>query len=110
MIYLAAQGANAMGYNWQWYRIPDYFYQIDEHGLIIGEIPLGLMATLKLSALCFVLAIGLGIVIALLRLAQLSSGRLIATCYLELIRNTPLLVLLYLHTVVAFPLIAQTTL
>ena len=28
LIWLTVNGANQMGYNWQWYRIPQYFYKI----------------------------------------------------------------------------------
>ncbi len=27
LVWLTLNGANQMGYNWQWYRIPQYFYE-----------------------------------------------------------------------------------
>ena len=28
LVWVTFNGANQMGYNWQWYRIPQYFYEI----------------------------------------------------------------------------------
>ncbi len=93
-----------MGYNWQWYRIPQYFYQITNEGLVIGEIPIGLIATLKLSLIAFTVAVFVGLLVALLRLSDLLVGSTVALAFLEVIRNTPLLVLLYLFYYVLGPI------
>lgn len=100
----ALQGARAMGYNWQWYRIPKYFYTLDEAGFTLGPIPWGLAGTLALSASAFALALLFGLVIALLRLSDLIIGRAVAVVVLEVVRNTPLLVLLYLFYYVLGPI------
>lgn len=104
VIYAASNGADAMGYNWQWYRIPQYFYEITDEGLVYGEIAFGLVATLKLSGVCFVLAFFLGLMVAILRLSDLVIGRAVSVGFLELIRNTPLLVLLYMFYYVLGPI------
>ena len=60
VIYLIARvsviGAEAMGYNWQWYRVPDYLYTLTEDGFQWGEIVFGLVTSLDLSVKAFVLA------------------------------------------------------
>jgi len=89
-------GAQQMGYNWQWYQVPKYFYSFTEDGFAPGEILTGLWATIVLSLVCFALATVLGLLVALLRLSGLVAGVGVATLYLELVRNIPLLVLLYL--------------
>lgn len=104
IVYAAFAGARAMGYNWQWYRIAQYFYTIDEAGITLGPIPHGLAGTLALSASAFALALVLGLVIALLRLSGLIVGRALAVAVLEVVRNTPLLVLLYLFYYVLGPI------
>jgi polar amino acid transport system permease protein len=104
IIYAAYDGASAMGYNWQWYRIPKYFYRYDETGFVLGEIPLGLLGTLALSATAFALALVLGLLVVLLRLSNLVVGRAVAVGFLELVRNMPLLVLLYLFYYVLGPI------
>ena len=104
LIYFAYSGAQAMGYNWQWYRIPQYFYTFTDEGFQWGEIVFGLMKTLQLSATAFALAVFLGLIVALLRLSGLVICTGVAVGFLELIRNIPLLVLLYLFYYVLGPI------
>ncbi|MEP0964037.1 MAG: amino acid ABC transporter permease [Roseobacter sp.] len=99
----AYSGAQAMGYNWQWYRMPQYFYKMTEDGFRWGEIMVGLVKTLQLSATAFVLATVLGLILALMRLSGLVVGRAVAIGVLEFVRNMPLLVLLYLFYYVLGP-------
>lgn len=100
----ALKGAEAMGYNWQWYRVPRYLYTITDGGIKLGEIPWGLGGTIVLSSLAFALATVLGLFVALLRLSNLVVGRAVARVFLEIIRNTPLLVLLYVFYYVFGPI------
>lgn len=96
MVWSAYRGAQNMGYNWQWYQIPKYIYTFTEDGFQPGEILLGVWATITLSLTSFILATGLGALIALLRLSDLIVGKAVAIGSLEFVRNIPLLVLLYL--------------
>ena len=89
-------GAQSMGYNWQWYRMPQYFYSFTDDGFQLGEFMIGLGKTIELSFTAFALAVIFGLIIALLRLSNLVIGRAVAVGFLEFIRNIPLLVLLYL--------------
>ncbi|MGJ8604370.1 MAG: amino acid ABC transporter permease [Marivita sp.] len=104
IVFLSYSGAQAMGYNWQWYRIPQYFYTITDDGFQWGEISTGLVKTLTLSATAFALAVVLGLITALLRLSGLVVCTAVAIGFLELIRNIPLLVLLYLFYYVLGPI------
>ena len=104
IIWTAYAGAQAMGYNWQWYRVPQYFYTLTDDGFQWGEISTGLVKTLQLSLTAFVLATLLGLTIALLRLSGLLVGTALAVVFLEFIRNTPILVLLYLFYYVLGPI------
>lgn len=97
-------GAERMGYNWQWFQIPRYFFVLNDDGFRWGEIPRGLMVTIYLSGLSFFLAIGVGLLVALLRLSDLVVGKGVSIVFLELIRNIPLLVLLYLFYYVLGPI------
>jgi len=100
----AYSGAQAMGYNWQWYRVPQYFYSFTDDGFQWGEIVYGLVQTLKISASAFILATVLGVVVALMRMSGLIICTAVALGFLELIRNIPLLVLLYLFYYVLGPI------
>ncbi|WP_171173320.1 amino acid ABC transporter permease [Ruegeria sp. HKCCD8929] len=104
IVYGSFTGAQNMGYNWQWYRIPQYLYSFTDDGFQWGEIMIGLVATLQLSVIAFALATALGLLVALLRLSGLIVGSAVAVGFLELIRNIPLLVLLYLFYYVLGPI------
>ncbi len=104
VVYASLTGAEAMGYNWQWYRVPQYFFRFDEDGIVWGEIMEGLGGTLVLSIISFALAVVLGLVVAILRLSGLVVGQAVALTLLEIVRNTPLLVLLYVFYYVLGPI------
>ncbi|MYA87029.1 MAG: amino acid ABC transporter permease [Boseongicola sp. SB0662_bin_57] len=104
IVYGSFVGAQNMGYNWQWYRVLQYLYSFTDDGFQWGEIMLALPATIQLSVLSFALATVLGLFVALLRLSGLVVGSAVAVGLLELIRNIPLLVLLYLFYYVMGPI------
>ncbi|EGU46392.1 ABC transporter ATP-binding/permease protein [Vibrio ichthyoenteri ATCC 700023] len=105
IVWLLDSGAQAMGYQWQWHRVMDYIIFYEDGEWWPAELIDGLVVTIKISAisLCFTLLIGL--TTALLRLSDSLVGRAIATSYVELIRNTPLLVQIYLLYFVFGPVI-----
>ena len=105
LVWLTVAGAGQMGYNWQWYRVPQYIVRVHEGGLLWGPLAYGFVETLKLSAIAFVLTVALGITVAVLRLTRSITGRAVATVYIELIRNTPLLVQLYIVYFVLAPIV-----
>lgn len=99
------QGASSMGYNWQWYRVPRYIYRVIDGELIWGPLIKGLWVTLEITLWGGLLALGIGLVTALLRLSRSAAGYWVATIYLEAVRNTPLLVQMYLFYFVLSPII-----
>jgi polar amino acid transport system permease protein len=102
---LVVHGGQSMGYNWQWYRVPQFLYRVVDGEIIWGPLLRGLMVTLEISALGLVLTAAIGLTAALLRLSHSIVGRGLARCYLEIIRNTPLLVQLYLFYFVIAPIV-----
>jgi polar amino acid transport system permease protein len=98
-------GAAAMHYNWQWYRVPQFFFRRIDGELIAGPLVRGLGVTLEVTLAAAPLALGIGLVVALLRLSRSFSGRALSTVYLEAIRNTPLLVQMYLFYFVLSPIL-----
>jgi polar amino acid transport system permease protein len=102
--YLIWRGAAAMEYRWQWYRIEPFFFRSVDDEIIWGPLIKGLIQTLKLAGTAGVFAIIIGLFTAFARLSNSISGRIISTCYLESIRNTPLLVQLFLFYFVLAPI------
>ena len=103
--WLILAGAEAMEYNWQWYRVSKFLYRVVDGEVIWGPLSWGLTVTLKLTAYSMALTFVIGLVTALLRLSNSFSGRLLATVYLEAIRNMPLLVQLFLFYFVLAPIL-----
>ena len=99
------RGADAMGYNWQWYRIPRYFWRVIDGEFIWGPLMTGLAVTIELSIYAMVLTLAIGLVTALLRMSESISGQLLAKVYLEAIRNTPMLVQLLVFYFVIAPVL-----
>lgn len=99
------RGIEAMDYNWQWYRVQPFFYRIVDDALIWGPLPKGLVQTLKLAGLAALLSILIGFLTALARLSDSIAARVLARVYLEAIRNTPLLVQLFLFYFVLAPIL-----
>ncbi len=93
-----------MEYNWQWYRVSPFFYRIVDDEFIFDPLYWGLILTLKLAIVSGIIAIIIGFITAFARLSNSRAGGTIATCYLESIRNTPLIVQLFLFYFVLTPI------
>lgn len=103
--WLIFAGAQSMHYNWQWYRVGKYLYRIVDGAFIPGLLLRGLSVTLEITLYSMILTFVISLVTALLRMSGSISGRLVATIYMEAVRNTPLLVQLFLFYFVLAPII-----
>ena len=103
--WLIYTGAAAMEYRWQWYRVGPFFYRvIDGDSFIPGPLVKGIVVTLQLASISSILSILIGAATAIGRMSNSIAGRAIATTYLEIIRNTPLLVQLFMFYFVLAPI------
>ncbi|EKD35489.1 MAG: hypothetical protein ACD_75C01891G0004 [uncultured bacterium] len=93
--WLALRSAANIGYNWQWYRIPEYLFSVTERGIVTGPLLQGLKITLVISLASLVLALLFGLITAMLRLSASFVARGLAIFYLETSRNTPLLIQIF---------------
>jgi polar amino acid transport system permease protein len=103
--WLLYRGTERLGYNWQWHRVPRYIFSFEDSNLILGPLMDGLLVTLRICSWSLVLAALFGLVTALLRMSDSFVGRAVARGYLELIRNTPLLVQLFFIYFVLAPVL-----
>lgn len=95
-------GTNQLGYNWQWYRVPQYIFKMTEGGLSWGPLMQGLGVTLQITAISMVFMLLFGLTTALLRMSNSWVGQGLARVYMELIRNSPLLIqLFFIYFVIA---------
>jgi polar amino acid transport system permease protein len=87
-----------LNYKWQWDIIPSYLFRYNpdqarwEPNLLLE----GLFTTMRLSILATVLASLIGLAMGLMRASRRLLLRLLAATYVELIRNTPPLVLVFI--------------
>jgi len=105
LVWFLLLGASRSGYRWEWYRVPRYILGVVEGRLTAGPLLQGLGLTLRISAISLVLAFVIGLVTALLRLSDSLIGRVVARAYLETIRNTPMLVQLFVIYFILGPIL-----
>ncbi len=105
ILWLVYNGATAMGYTWQWHRVPKYIYRVIDGELIWGTLVRGLGVTIEITLWATLFALLIGLLTALLRLSRSYSGHLVSTIYLEVVRNTPLLVQMYLFYFILSPIL-----
>ena len=105
LTWLVARGTERLGYNWQWYQVPRYIFSLENKRLVAGPLIEGLFVTLKITGVSLVLSFSFGLVTALFRLSTSMVARYAARVYLEVIRNTPLLVQLFFIYFVISPVL-----
>nr|WP_320012597.1 amino acid ABC transporter permease [uncultured Desulfobulbus sp.] len=102
LVFLVACGVDRitgqLQYNWNWGVLPQFIFYFDEETghWVANYLMQGLFTTLRLSLWAAVFALPLGLLLALARIGRLLYGRLISLTAIELLRNLPPLVLIFL--------------
>ncbi|PHR28528.1 MAG: amino acid ABC transporter permease [Desulfotalea sp.] len=88
----------ALNYNWNWSVIPTYMvYHDPETGSWRANLLLeGFITTIKLSIWATLLAVLIGSIVGLMRVSPRLFYRMVGRTYIEAIRNTPPLVLVFI--------------
>jgi polar amino acid transport system permease protein len=105
VVWFFAGSSETLGYNWQWYQVPQYIFTLEDGGFRAGPLLEGLMVTFQISAISLVLAFAIGLITALLRLSNAFVAQTLARFYLETSRNTPLLIQLFFIYFVVGPVL-----
>lgn len=101
-IFAVFKGATSSGYNWQWFRVKRLFFEVNEGKLIFGPLVKGLFVTFKISFFSFIITNIFGFVFGIFRTLNSFSARLLGYLYVEIFRNTPLLIqILFFYFVIA---------
>jgi polar amino acid transport system permease protein len=103
--WVLAEGFGNIHYNWQWYRIPETLFRFQNGRFVPGPLLNGLWVTVQISTASFILAFAFGLITALLRLSGAVTAQWVARGYLEIVRNTPLLVQLFFIYFVLSPIL-----
>ncbi len=95
--YIFYQLTYSLNYKWNWSIIPQYLFRLHPDGTWQSGVLLqGFFITLKLSIWGTVLAAILGSIVGLLSISHRLFFRLCARTYVELIRNIPALVMVFI--------------
>lgn len=100
---LIFSGAISSGYEWNWKKIPSYIFDVAD--MRPGPLLAGLGITLQITAASFALTLLLGLGTALARLFGSPVPRTLARVYLELVRNSPLMVQIFIIYFVLGPVL-----
>jgi len=95
-VFLVHRIGAELKYPWQWPVLLQYLVRFDGEGWVSGTLLQGFVMTVKLSLWATVLATFLGAVIGLLRVSPGRFRRLVSASYVELVRNLPPLVLVFI--------------
>lgn len=87
-----------LNYNWNWAVIPQFIFRYDkESGQWVSNYLFhGLMTTIRLSLWSGIFALIIGIFMAMTRTGKSLFWRMVSRCYVELMRNIPPLVLIFI--------------
>ena len=98
LVYTIYQVKIKLNYNWQWEIIPQYLFRYDEDSgrWVSNYLIHGLLTTLRLSFWGTLLATIFGTVMGLLRVSKSLFHRMLARSYVELMRNLPPLVIIFI--------------
>ena len=96
-------GYRNLDYNWQWYRVKPYLFGFENGVFTRGLLLDGLLITLKISSISLVLSLVIGFLSAFARLSTSPVLKFISWLYVETIRNTPLLIQIFLIYFVISP-------
>ena len=90
-------------YIWHWEKVPEMLFYYGSKsaddpipGLHMGVLMMGFVLTLKISIVSTIFGIIIGIIVGIARLSKEPVTRAISLTYVELIRNTPLLVQIFI--------------
>lgn len=96
--YVAVQIETNLRYNWNWAIIPNYILRWDdETGSWVSNILLqGFLTTIRISIYGGILSLVLGTILGLARVSNNLAVRMLARTYVELLRNVPAIVIIFI--------------
>jgi polar amino acid transport system permease protein len=87
-----------LNYTWNWGIMPQFLFRYDQESgqWVANYLVQGVLTTVRLSLWSSVLALLLGLAMALARTGRILYWQLVARSYIELMRNLPPLVIIFL--------------
>ncbi len=97
----------AQSYDWQFAKVLPHIISYGEDGLIFGVLLKSILVTVELVLLSLLLALGIALLLASMNLSASPVANLLARGFVGIIRNTPLLMQLYLMYFVFAPIFSM---
>ena len=96
--YIVHRVSSELAYQWRWELIPQYLFRYDttENGWVLNTLSRGFLNTIRLSVWGTILATLIGVTMGLARISLRPFRRMFGATYVELIRNSPPLVLIFI--------------
>jgi polar amino acid transport system permease protein len=95
--------SHGITYIWHWEQVPQMLFYYGTRNatetqphLQLGVLMIGFMLTIKISLVAIIFAIILGTIVGIARLSNEPITRAISITFVEIVRNTPLLVQIYI--------------
>ena len=97
-VYVYGRVTDVLVYKWDWSFLPGFFLRFDEEtgSWQINLLIKGLLTTIRLSIWAMILASIIGLIMGLCRTSKILFLRLVSRAYVELIRNIPPLVFIFI--------------
>lgn len=98
IVYIVYRIRVGLHYKWNWAAIPQYLFRYDEKTmtLVPNLLVQGLVMTIRLSIWGTIIATLIGLIMGLFRVSHSLFRRLIGRTYVELVRNIPPIVLIFI--------------
>ena len=96
--YAAYRVSDVLVYNWNWSRVLDFVIYYDEkNARYVPNLLLeGIATTLRLAFWATIVAASIGLVMGFMRTSSNIAMRMISRCYVELVRNIPPVVFIFI--------------
>ena len=98
VVYVWYRVDSVLAYRWDWTFIPHYLYRWDEEqqAWVANLLMQGLYTTIRLALWSIVLAAIIGVVFGIMRTSRRLFPRMLSRVYVELVRNIPPLVFIFI--------------
>ena len=105
VVWALVQGGQHLGYQWQWRRLWPFIGGWENGSWQPGPLLWGLGVTIEVSCWALAGAVVVAFVLALMRISPSPLARVLARCILEVVRNTPFIVQIFLFYFVIAPFV-----
>ncbi|MDB4223755.1 amino acid ABC transporter permease [Granulosicoccus sp.] len=88
----------ALNYKWRWEIIPNYIirWDADKQAWVANLLLQGVITTIRVSIYASILAVVLGVILGIARCSKNLAVRMLARTYLEVLRNIPPVVVIFI--------------